>query len=142
MENQDGKQNLDHKRTFFFFFNWKREKYALEKDFVMLIPAVGTKIKRQTDFMTLLVLSVRDITVVCRLQHQHTPKKNIHGEHVNGFSPVNTKQNTQKHFRAMSQLVKLTLRPTAAEHRKGGRGNYLYFLTVVTSYTVKSGAIV
>lgn len=111
---------------------------------MILIPAVGIEIKTQTDFMTLLVLSVRDITVVCRLQHQHTPKKNIHAEHVSGFSPVNTHE--AKHAKTLpsnvtiSKAVSPTLRPTAAEHRKEGRGNCLYFLTAVTSYAVKSGA--
>lgn len=72
----------------------------------MLIPAVGTEIKRQTDFMTLLVLSVRDITVVCRLQHQHTPKKNIHGEHVNGFSPANIHE--AKHAKTLPSNVTIS----------------------------------
>lgn len=99
MENEDGKQNLDHKGFFFFFlFNQKSEKNALERDFMTLFPAVGIEIKRQTYFITLLVLSVRDKTVVCRLQHQNTPK-NTHTPSMSTAFPTSThtKQNTQKH---------------------------------------------
>lgn len=62
-------------------------------DFITQHPVVGIEIIKnkqdQTDFIILLVLSVRDITVVCRLQHQNTPKK-THTEHVDGFFCVNT----------------------------------------------------
>lgn len=66
-----------------------------------LIPAVGIEIKTQTDFITLLVLSVRDITVVCRLQHQNTPRNtHTHTPSMSTAFPMSThtKQNTQKHF--------------------------------------------
>lgn len=68
-----------------------------------LIPTVGIEFKTQTDFMTLLVLSVRDITVVCRLQHQNTPKKHPHTEHVNGFSRGNTQE--AKHAKTLLSNV-------------------------------------
>lgn len=62
-------------------------------DFITQLPIVGIEIIKnkqdQTYFIILLVLSVRDITVVCRLQHQNTPKK-THTEHVDCFFCVNT----------------------------------------------------
>lgn len=69
-------------------------------DFITQLPVVGIEIIKnkqdQTDFIILLVLSVRDITVVCRLQHQNTPKK-THTEHVDGFFCQHKIQNTHNH---------------------------------------------
>lgn len=97
-------------------------------DFITQLPIVGIEIIKnkqdQTYFIILLVLSVRDITVVCRLQHQNTPKK-THTEHVDCFFCVNTWYKTRITILSnitISKAKSPRLRLTATEHMGGGAG--------------------
>ena len=115
------------------------------------IPAVGNEIKTQPDFMTLLVLSVRDITVVGRLQHQNTPKTHTlththtHTHTHRACELLFPCQHTHEAKYAKTLLSNITiskgewrtLRPMATEHRKRGRG-IIFTSSKNSSYILRS----